>query len=109
MNISLNFFSSWPKTAILDVYNTCNGDTDIIGMREFHNTYKNLQKDEKESLQRHYKQLWNMDKKTDAWKKFQNKMKDKRSSKKTSTLLHFLIVFLLAGFFGFSGAFFALQ
>ena len=27
-----------------------------------------------------------MDKKVDAWKKFQNKMKDKRSSKKKRTL-----------------------
>ena len=50
-----------------------------------------------------------MDKKADAWKKFQNEMKDKRSSKKKRTLLHFLLVFLLAGYFGLSGAFFALQ
>ena len=36
-----------------------------------------------------------MDKKADAWKKFQNEMKDKRSSKKKRTLLHLLSVFLL--------------
>ena len=46
-----------------------------------------------------------MDKKADTWKKFQNEMKDKRSSKKELTLLHFLLV----GYFGLSGAFFALQ
>ena len=33
-----------------------------------------------------------MDKKADAWKKFQNEMKDKRSSKKKRTLLHLLSV-----------------
>ena len=47
-----------------------------------------------------------MNKKADAWKQFQNEMKDKRSSKKKRTLLHFLLVFLLAGYFGFNGAFF---
>ena len=36
-----------------------------------------------------------MDKKADAWKKFQNEMKEKRSSKKKRTLLHLLSVFLL--------------
>ena len=38
----LNFFFSWPKTAIVDVYNTCNGDTDIYAMGEIHSikTYK---------------------------------------------------------------------
>ena len=36
-----------------------------------------------------------MDKKADAWEKFQNKMKDKRSLKKRCTLLHFLLVILL--------------
>ena len=50
-----------------------------------------------------------MDKKPDAWKKFENEMKDKRNSKKKHTLLHFLLVFLLARYFGLSGAFFALQ
>ena len=50
-----------------------------------------------------------MDKKADAWKKFQNEMKDKKSPKKKSTLFHFLLVFLLAGYFDLSGAFFALQ
>ena len=33
-------------------------------------------------------------------------MKDKRSSKKNCTLVHFLLVFLLAGHFDLSGAFF---
>ena len=37
----LDFFFSWPKTAIVDVYNTCNGNTDII--RHARNSqYKNL-------------------------------------------------------------------
>ena len=36
-----------------------------------------------------------MDKKADAWKKFQNEIKDKRSSKKKCTLLHLLSAFLL--------------
>ena len=50
-----------------------------------------------------------MNKKADAWKQFQNEMKDKRSSKKKCTLLHFLLVFFLAGYFGLNGAFLALQ
>ena len=37
-----------------------------------------------------------MDKKADAWKKYQNEMKDERSSKKKRTLLYFLLVFLVA-------------
>ena len=36
-----------------------------------------------------------MDKKADAWKNFQDEMKDKRTSRKTPTLRHFLLVFLL--------------
>ena len=37
----LNFSSSWPKTAIVDVYSNCNGDTNII--RHARNSqYKNL-------------------------------------------------------------------
>ena len=36
-----------------------------------------------------------MDKKADAWKNFQDEMKDKRTLKKTPTLRHFLLVFLL--------------
>ena len=53
-----------------------------------------------------------MDKKADACKKFQNKVKDKRSSNKKRTLLHFLLAFLLVvetGHFGLTVAFFALQ
>ena len=36
-----------------------------------------------------------MDKKADAWRKFQKDMKDKRSSKKKRMLLHFVLGFLL--------------
>ena len=78
------------------------------GMREFRNI-KTYKKTRNESLQKHYKQLRNIDKKAVAWKKFQNKMKDKRSSKKNCTLVHFLLVFLLAGHFDLSGPFFGLQ
>ena len=40
------------------------------GMREFHNfNTKTCKKTRIESLQRHYKQLRNMDKEADAWKK----------------------------------------
>ena len=61
-------------------------------------------------MKRH-EQLRNMDKKPDAWKKNENEIKYKRSSKKKRTLLHFFLVFLLvvqAGHFRLSGAFFAL-
>ena len=36
-----------------------------------------------------------MDKKADAWKKYQNEMKDERSSKKKRTLLYILLIFFL--------------
>ena len=42
------------KTAIVDVYNTCNGDTDIIHHAR-NSQYENLQKTRNESLQRHKK------------------------------------------------------
>ena len=36
-----------------------------------------------------------MGKKADAWKKYQNEMKDERSSKKKRTLLYILLIFFL--------------
>ena len=35
--------------------------------------------------------------KADAWKKIQEEMKDRRTSKKNRMLLHFLLDFLLVG------------
>ena len=46
-------------------------------MREFHNI-KTYKKTRTASFQGHYKQLGNMDKKADAWTKFQNESKNKR-------------------------------
>ena len=42
VTLVLNFFSSWPKIAIVDVCNTCSGYTESYSMRECHNikTYK---------------------------------------------------------------------
>ena len=37
-----------------------------------------------------------MNKKSDIWKQFQTETKDKKSSKKKRTLLHFLSAFILA-------------
>ena len=72
-----------PATEILTSY----------AMREVRNmkTYKKR----KTSHCKGINKLSNMGKKAHAWKKFQNKMKDKRSSKKKCTLLHLLSVFLL--------------
>ena len=36
-----------------------------------------------------------MEKEANAWKKYENEIKDERSSKKKRTLLYFLLVFLL--------------
>ena len=95
MNISLKSVFLLPKTAIVDVYNTCNGDTDI--MRHAKNNMKKTYKNDtgfSEDIINIY-ETWI--KKTDAWKKFQNELKDKRSSKKKRSLLHFFLVFFLVG------------
>ena len=57
----LNLSSSWPKTAIVNVYNIWNGDTKFI------RHVRILQyKTRNESLQRDIKQLWNMNKKAEG-------------------------------------------
>ena len=39
-----------------------------------------------------------MDKRPDVWKKFQNEMKDKRSSKKKRKIINFLLVFFIVAY-----------
>ena len=79
LTLVLHFISSWPKTVIVDIYNICKGDTDIIP-HEGISQYKKLETSHNKDIIKNYK-TWI--KKLMHGKNFKTKWKIKEVQRKS--------------------------